>query len=167
MMGGVFPERITFAGEEFDLKWDSVFVQVALVGAVCFCEPGLYNAIVSMAGGIVSLPGPPPSRISLCLVPQPTSHKSGPRAASLSDRTLAAAVTHAGQPGARGHLEHDHLPHLLAQLDPRARHHQQDRRPLGTHVRHRRLLVLCQQPLLLQHRPGGILVSPQASCLCV
>ena len=29
-----------------------VFVQVALVGLVCFCEPGLYNAIVSMAGGI-------------------------------------------------------------------------------------------------------------------
>jgi hypothetical protein len=55
MMGGMLPERITFAGEEFDLKWDSVFVQVALVGAVCFCEPGLYNAIVSMAGGIVSV----------------------------------------------------------------------------------------------------------------
>ena len=48
----VLPERISFAGETFDLTWDSVFVQVALVGLVCFCEPGLYNAIVSMAGGI-------------------------------------------------------------------------------------------------------------------
>ena len=48
----MIPERLTFAGEEFALTWDSVFVQVALVGLVCFCEPGLYNAIVSMAGGI-------------------------------------------------------------------------------------------------------------------
>ena len=49
---GLLPERISFAGESFALTWDSVFVQVALVGLVCFCEPGLYNAIVSMAGGI-------------------------------------------------------------------------------------------------------------------
>ena len=44
--------RITFAGEEFSLTFSSVLSQVTLVGFVCFCEPGLYNAIISMAGGI-------------------------------------------------------------------------------------------------------------------
>ena len=44
--------RITFAGEEFELVRNSVLSQVALVGLICFCEPGLYNAIISMAGGI-------------------------------------------------------------------------------------------------------------------
>jgi MFS family permease len=43
---------ITFAEETFELRWNSVLTQVALVGLVCFCEPGLYNAITSMAGGI-------------------------------------------------------------------------------------------------------------------
>jgi MFS family permease len=44
--------RISFAGEEFELTRNSVLSQVTLVGFVCFCEPGLYNAIISMAGGI-------------------------------------------------------------------------------------------------------------------
>jgi hypothetical protein len=43
---------VQFAGEAFPLQWESVFAQVGLVGLVCFCGPGLYNAIVSMAGGI-------------------------------------------------------------------------------------------------------------------
>eukprot|EP01050_Picozoa_sp_SAG11_P025039 SAG11_NODE_5523_length_1536_cov_1.781489_2_plen_78_part_00 len=51
----VMANTVTFAGETFVLQFHSVLGQVILIGLVMFCEPGIYNALMSMAGGIDNL----------------------------------------------------------------------------------------------------------------
>ena len=42
--GGCLPWRLP--------KRNSALAQVILIGAICFCCPGIYNAVIAMAGGI-------------------------------------------------------------------------------------------------------------------